>query len=179
MKLHCRILIPILTAASAFPSGAYANFVPQQTAVVMTKLVPPVYPPLARQTMITGDVKLLINVRPDGAVESVSVVSGHPLLQQAALDSAQKSQFACEGCSNAITSYSLVYTFLLTEAHCPSSNEPPKESPQEEKSLPQVTQSQNHVTIIAEGTILCDPGVAFRRVRSAKCLYLWKCAWKP
>ena len=179
MRLHCRILIPILTAASAFTSDAHTNSAPRQSTVALTKLAPPAYPQLARQTRITGDVRLLLNVRPDGTVESASVVSGHPLLQQAALDSAQESQFACEGCSNAITSYSLVYTFLLTEGHCPSSNEPPKESPQEEKSLPQVTQSQNHVTIIAEGTILCDPGVAFRRVRSAKCLYLWKCAWKP
>ena len=178
MRLHCRVLIPVLTAASAFPSGAHASSGSQQAAVVVTKLSPPVYPQLARQTRITGDVRLLLNLRPDGTLESASVVSGHPLLQQAALDSAEKSQFACEGCSGAIT-YSLVYTFQLTDLHCPSSNEPSKESSQEEKSLSQVTQSQSHVTIIAEGTIFCDPGVAFRRVRSAKCLYLWKCAWKP
>jgi TonB family protein len=178
MNLLRQILTPLLTVVFAFLSAVHPDSV--QTAVVMTKLVPPVYPPMARHMGTTGDVKLLLNVRPNGTVESASVISGHPLLQQAALDSAEQSQFACEGCSDAIMPYSLVYTFQLTDARCPpSSNEPSKESAREEKSLPQVRQSQNHVTIVTEAMTFCDPGVAFRRARSAKCLYFWKCVWKP
>src|SRR5580693_8711289 len=66
-----------------------------QGEVVMTKLVAPVYPPLALQARIVGDVEVTVNVRPDGRIASVIQVSGYPLLKQAAMDSAQKSQFEC------------------------------------------------------------------------------------
>jgi TonB family protein len=82
-----------------------------QTAVVLTKLSPPVYPPLARQARITGDVKVQVMIRKDGSVESVEITSGHPLLKQAALESAQRSTFECRDCSAQGTSSSLIYTF--------------------------------------------------------------------
>jgi TonB family protein len=68
--------------------------------VSVVKLFPPVYPPLAKQARIAGDVQLTLAVRPDGSINSATVVSGHPLLKQAALDSAQRSQFACEKCGD-------------------------------------------------------------------------------
>src|SRR5208283_4615336 len=64
-----------------------------QETVVVNKLFPPVYPPIARQARIAGDVELILVVRRDGNLDSVSVVSGHRLLKQAAMDSAQRSQF--------------------------------------------------------------------------------------
>jgi TonB family protein len=64
--------------------------------VAITKLFQPVYPPLAKQTQITGDVELTLQVTTDGSVESAIVVSGHPLLKQAAVDSALHSQFALQ-----------------------------------------------------------------------------------
>src|SRR5438105_2607051 len=73
----------------------------RQNEVVLAKLFQPIYPHLARQTRISGDVDLMLKVRPDGSVESATVVTGHPLLQQAALDSAQKSQFECRKCNEA------------------------------------------------------------------------------
>src|SRR5437667_294886 len=80
--------------------------------VVLTKLSEPVYPPLARQTRIVGDVQLMLKVRPDESVESATVVSGHPLLQQSAIDSGQKSKFECRKCDEA-ASIQLVYTSSL------------------------------------------------------------------
>ena len=70
-----------------------------QADVVLVKLAPPVYPPLARQARIMGDVKVLLTIRLDGTVESAELFSGHPMLKQAALDSAKKSQFECRGCT--------------------------------------------------------------------------------
>jgi outer membrane biosynthesis protein TonB len=46
--------------------------------VVLTKLANPLYPPLARQTGITGDVELMLEIRNDGSIQSVDVVKGHP-----------------------------------------------------------------------------------------------------
>jgi protein TonB len=48
--------------------------------------VRPVYPPAAKEQRIQGAVKLEATIGPDGKVEDLRVVSGHPLLVQAALD---------------------------------------------------------------------------------------------
>ncbi len=51
--------------------------------------VQPLYPPLARQTRISGTVKLHAIIGKNGTVDQLQVVSGHPLLVQAALDAVQ------------------------------------------------------------------------------------------
>lgn len=89
-----------------------------QKGVVLTKLTQPVYPPLARQLRVTGEVSLVLGIRQDGRVESAVLESGHPLLAEAASTSARQSQFECRGCSQGTTSYRLVYTFNL-EGDCP------------------------------------------------------------
>ncbi len=48
--------------------------------------VKPVYPPLARQARIQGQVRISAILARDGSVTSMQLVSGHPLLVQAALD---------------------------------------------------------------------------------------------
>ena len=144
-----------------------------QSSVVLSSLSPPIYPPLARQAHIWGDVNLTLRIRQDGSVESTALVSGHAMLKQAALDSAQKSEFECHGCSEALTSYSLVYTFKFTEKKCCT------ETDENEPQLRvDVTQSQNHVTILTDTACICDPSADVRRVRSAKCIYLWRCAFR-
>lgn len=45
---------------------------------------PPTYPELARRMNLQGVVKLLVTVAPDGAVKSVEIRGGHPLLANAA-----------------------------------------------------------------------------------------------
>lgn len=55
-------------------------------AAKLTHFVHPVYPPLARQTRISGTVRLHAVISTDGRVQSLETVSGHPLLIQAALD---------------------------------------------------------------------------------------------
>ncbi len=88
--------------------------VPLETSrfeVVLNQVYPPVYPPLARQARIMGDVKILVGVRQNGSVASAEVVSGHPMLQQAALESAQKSTFLCPECKGAVTLFTVTYTF--------------------------------------------------------------------
>jgi protein TonB len=49
-------------------------------------MVPPVFPPLASKARISGTVVLEATLTAQGTVEAIRVVSGHPLLVQAAID---------------------------------------------------------------------------------------------
>jgi protein TonB len=62
-------------------------------AAHLVNRVQPVYPPLARQTRISGTVKLHAIIGKNGAVEQLQVVSGHPLLVQAALDAVKQWRY--------------------------------------------------------------------------------------
>ena len=129
--------------------------------VVLTKLSPPVFPQLARQARIAGDVIIQVQIRRDGSVASADVASGHPMLKPAALASAQKSTFECRECTEEMTSYSLTYTFGFND----DSNCSLKRS-RSAKCLylwscgdwrrvyydmpsPSITQSKGHITILA------------------------------
>jgi hypothetical protein len=141
-----------------------------QGEVVLTKLFTPVYPVLARQARIAGDVVLKVGIRRDGSVESVKPISGHPLLIQAAEDSARQSNFECRNCANLVTTYQLRYTFQLTIptsctlAQCGKTLEEPE----------QAEESPGHVTISASEKSECSCAVN-AHIRSPKCLYLWGC----
>jgi protein TonB len=52
-----------------------------------------VYPPLARQTRISGTVRLHAIIAKDGTVQQLEVLSGHPLLVQAALDAVRQWRY--------------------------------------------------------------------------------------
>ncbi len=54
---------------------------------------PPVYPMLARQSRIQGDVVLNAVITEDGNVTDLSVISGHPLLVQAAEDAVRQWKY--------------------------------------------------------------------------------------
>jgi protein TonB len=56
----------------------------------LIKRVMPVYPPLARQMRISGTVSLEGVISRDGKVINLQVVSGHPLLTQAAVDAVRQ-----------------------------------------------------------------------------------------
>jgi outer membrane biosynthesis protein TonB len=86
-----------------------AQSLPQQTphpvrsdltkgVVVLATLSNPTFSPLARQANLEGEVIVDVTVREDGSTEA-TLVKGHPLLKQAALDSAMQSRFDCRTCS--------------------------------------------------------------------------------
>jgi len=54
----------------------------------------PIYPPLALQTRTEGTVQLTAVIGRDGTVLSLSVVSGHPMLVQAALQAVRQWRYA-------------------------------------------------------------------------------------
>ena len=63
-----------------------------QAARILNR-VQPVYPPLARQTRIAGTVRLHAIISKDGTIQQLEVMSGHPLLQQAALDAVRQWRY--------------------------------------------------------------------------------------
>jgi len=66
---------------------------PEQAEQNLVKKVAPVYPPLAKQARIQGKVKLQAVISKTGRVDSVNVLSGHPLLVQAAVDAVKQWQY--------------------------------------------------------------------------------------
>jgi hypothetical protein len=148
--------------------------------VTLRKLTPPVYPPLALRAMIGGDVTVKVSLLPDGTVESVTRINGHPILVQAAVDSTRQSTFQCVQCGNSGNAESLIYSFEQSpnkpDLCCCSGH-----SAASENTSTHVSQSGNHITITAPPSCVCPDACTEKwaeehsRFRSPKCLYLWKC----
>ena len=55
--------------------------------------VKPVYPPLAKQARIQGVVVLEAEISKEGTIDNLKVISGHPLLIQAAIDAVKQWRY--------------------------------------------------------------------------------------
>jgi hypothetical protein len=149
----------------------------EQGKVALSQMSPPMFPPLARQARISGEVKIRLLIRRDGSVESATAVAGNPLLMPAALDSARHSLFACSTCSAPSSAYELVYRFQIVDdldrCCCSTGARAIRE--------PEVSRLDNYISIKASPVCICPDQCAFDTARSqlkrrsAKCLYLWKC----
>ena len=56
--------------------------------------VKPAFPPIARQARISGTVRLEATIAPDGTIQNLKVLKGHPLLVQAAIQAVQQWRYA-------------------------------------------------------------------------------------
>jgi TonB family protein len=172
--MFCLVFAAVLLgAARKAMSQNVANSDSPQTGVALVNVSYPIYPPVAREAHITGDVEVMIGVRKDGSVESAIVASGPPLLRPAALDSVQRSRFECRNCNEEINNCRLVYTFKI-EGDC-SCDPRDGNSNQRDQPYSQITEAQHRVTVTAHTICTCDPASDFKKRRSLKCLYLWRC----
>jgi tetratricopeptide (TPR) repeat protein len=73
--------------------GQVTRVSPDEAEKHLLKSNPPVYPPLAEQTRITGTVFLEIRIDPSGKPSVWRTLSGHPLLQQAAINSVLERKY--------------------------------------------------------------------------------------
>src|SRR5215472_5959273 len=80
----------------------------------LTHAEPVLYPPLARQTRISGTVVAKASVASDGKVDHVEIVSGHPLLQQTVVDNLQRWTFSPQ--PGEPRTFELRCEFVLSEA---------------------------------------------------------------
>ena len=85
-------LLVLVTLGCASFSQIKPPFVRASEAKVVTKS-PPVYPPLARQAGIQGTVVLKVEINKTGDVESVQLVSGHPMLAPAAIEAVRQWKY--------------------------------------------------------------------------------------
>ena len=59
-------------------------------AANLIRKVTPVYPPLAKQARVSGTVRFTAVISKDGTIQQLQLVSGHPLLVQAAQDAVKQ-----------------------------------------------------------------------------------------
>ena len=59
-------------------------------AARLTKQVVPAYPALAKTARVSGTVRLQGVIGKDGAIKNLQLISGHPLLAQAALEAVRQ-----------------------------------------------------------------------------------------
>lgn len=86
----------ILFLAITFPASGQSTFTcisPDDAAKHLSKKVAPDYPLLAEQTRITGTVFLQVGIDEAGTPSDVQVMSGHPLLVQAAAHAVRKWKY--------------------------------------------------------------------------------------
>jgi TonB family protein len=79
------------------PSASSSNRMPISGGVLNDKAISkpqPLYPPIAKAAKASGTVTVQVTVDESGNVISAAAVSGHPLLQQAAVAAARQARFA-------------------------------------------------------------------------------------
>lgn len=133
-----------------------ASALAQEPRLRWVTRIEPVYPQMARIAHIQGEVWIELELDPQGRIVSLLPLSGHPILALAATDSLRKSKFVCENCGEENGIFSVVIHFKMDDppkaasAPCPTADERPP--------------AGAHAPLSA------------RKSRSARCLYLWRCA---
>ena len=139
---------------------------PSTPGISVIKFVAPVYPHIARTARIQGEVRVLVEIAPDGSAKSATVIEGHPMLTQAAADSVKQWKFGCQRCDpplhHVVTiSFTLplsaASTCLWSQGQCI------------EPALP------SRVTVAAfPAEVTIDD--AWPLKRSLRCLFLYRCS---
>jgi TonB family protein len=133
-----------------------ASALAQEPRLKWVTRIEPVYPQMAQIAHIQGEVWIEVELDPQGTMVSLLPLSGHPILIRAAVESLRKSKFMCENCGEESGIFSVVIRFKMDDppkaasAPCPVADERPP----------------------AGMRALSSSG----KSRSARCLYLWRCA---
>jgi periplasmic protein TonB len=84
---------PVVKTAEVPAPDAVVRLTSKLTQGRVLRRVQPPYPVIARQARIQGSVQVQIDISEDGAVTNVTLLSGHPLLREAALQAAKQWLF--------------------------------------------------------------------------------------
>lgn len=88
------ICLALAVAAQDATPPAVEHVIPGTTAgSSLIQRVNPVYPPLARQARIQGTVVMEIKISKSGDVESLQLMSGHPMLAPAAVEAVKQWKY--------------------------------------------------------------------------------------
>ncbi len=115
--MSVRVLNRVFAVGLLLVSGWAATQAPlswgQEEITRKTKSkVAPVYPELARRMNITGVVRIQVTVAANGTVKVATLVGGHPVLANAALDAVKKWRYEA---GPADTTGIVVFRFSPTE----------------------------------------------------------------
>ena len=78
------------SASKPIPSGQPIKVGGNLQAANLVKRVTPVYPPLAKSSHIQGTVRFTALIAKDGTVQNLQLISGHPVLVQAAAEAVKR-----------------------------------------------------------------------------------------
>ncbi len=119
----------------------------------------PIYPALARQAHIEGDVVLRAVITKDGNVSELKVISGHPLLVQAALDAVRQWKYQTTKLNGDPVEVEMTITVHFVMDKNPADQQAP---PAQESPAPGSADGRNMPTIVAGnigdlGPAIIDP----------------------
>lgn len=154
-----------------FAWALFASAITQVPQLHWIDFTPPQYPQMALIAAIQGEARIEVAFKDDGTIADVKEVSGHPILLFAAKENLRQAKLVCENCV-AGSSFVVVYDFVrLINV--------PGMDPCDHAAAPlpnPVVNSPTHITIYGTPGCIeprcCPPP---QRVRSLRCLYLWKC----
>jgi len=139
-------------------------------ALVWEDFHPPQYPRAALIAHIEGLVTIQFSLDTDGTV-TIKNSSGPRILVAAAEESVKASKLRCDSCGTAAASFGVVFDFEIARHSC---NDPEINFPPTAK-----LETLNRVSVTAEPVCTKDPVVRTekvqKKVRSIRCLYLWRC----
>jgi len=141
----------------------------QRPTLVWESFHPPEYPQVAQIAHITGLVRVEFTLD-QGKVSTVQKITGHPLLIPAAEETIKASKLSCAHCENGTATFRVNFDFKFSDHDC---DEAQRNSP-----YTAWLDSEEHISVIAEPVCTNDPIVVTvsRKVRSPRCLYLWRCS---
>jgi TonB family protein len=93
MSRRCIVLLITLVIAVSGPLPAQDSST-SANARRIVRQVAPVYPELARHMSITGAVRIVATVAPNGSVKSIASVGGNPVLLKAAQEAVMNWKYA-------------------------------------------------------------------------------------
>jgi TonB family protein len=88
-----RKFVTTAVMALTFSSVVWLSAAAQEEGRRAKTKVQPAYPELAKRMNVTGAVKLMVTIAPNGTVKSAKVLGGHPLLVDPAIDAVKKWKY--------------------------------------------------------------------------------------
>lgn len=88
-----RLLLAMILLLGMSVAQSTPELSQEEAVALLTTRVAPVYPALARQARIQGDVVIRLTIDVGGLPTDIRLVSGHPMLSPAALDAVKQWRF--------------------------------------------------------------------------------------
>lgn len=129
---------------------------------------PPEYPRNTQLAHIEGKVVVKFVLQQGNAI-GIQEQTGHVLLVPAAIQSLKMSRLECVHCDEQAQTFTVVFDFRVASHNCDDPEVPTQA----------ILESPTHVTIVSQAVCTSDPVAHYIKMRSIRCLFLWRCAMRP